>query len=68
MKHIIHKHDTYCIIRCNVIGQKYFMVYLNSDFLDNVYEIQDGVIPEVPGYEETELQVLYDNFNVSRGR
>ena len=68
MQHIIHKHDSYVIIQPNAVGVKHFMKYTNGDLLKGAYPIVDKVIPKVPGYEEVELQVLFDNFNKSRGR
>jgi len=66
MKNIIHKHDSYCVIQPNQLGIKYFMVYTNGDFLDNMYPIKDGDIPEIFGYSKEELQVLFENFQISK--
>jgi len=42
------------------------MVYTNGDVLNNVYPIKDDVIPEIPGYSKEELQVLFENFKISK--
>ncbi len=68
MNHIIHKHDSYCIVRPNAVGVKHFVVFTNGDVPKGFYPIENEVIPEIPGYEETELQVLYENFRHAKGR
>lgn len=65
MKHIIHKHDSYAIVRPNAAGVKYICVFTNGDSLRDAYRINndDGTeLPFVEGYDTEEIQVLYDNF------